>query len=348
MRKKWWIFLVILIIAIALIGFLASRNRVISVQKVEVQQKVVKKTVSASGIVKSFSEANLAFSATGKLTDINVKKGDKVAKNQYLAAIYNIPIQASAQSAKDLRDVALRNLDMHLENKSELEDSMGSDSYAIETRRLNELVSKAEADYQAALGTVSNSYIYAPFDGVVIDTPYEIGEVAAAGATAIKLADLDNLLFEIELDQEDFGLLKTGQKVDITLDSFENKTFVGEVQDIPYFADGTSGKAFTVKISITDPEKDKILLGMTGDAYIVLESTDKEVDALTYDEVLYDIDDKPYVLVDNNGVAAKEYLTIGIDGDIYTELKNPVSKTIIKSTNKDIPLEEGQKVKIAE
>ncbi len=348
MRKRWWILAGVAIL-IVIVFFFIRRNSSIPVTKIELQQKIVKKTVSASGTVKSSKEADLAFVTAGRITTLNIKKGDAVNKGAYLGSIYSVPSLQSAQAAKDARDIALRNLDLHILQIETKKDTLGGQAeYDSETRRLNELVSKAEAEYQAALGAETNYHIYAPFSGTVIAAPYEVGEVATAGTTAVKLADLNDLIFEIELDQEDFGLLNLGQKVDITLDAFDKEIFAGEVTEIPYFADGEESNVFIVIIKIVDEEKEKILLGMTGDAYIVLQTTESEVQALAFDEVNYDVEDKTYVFVLENGRVKRQYINVGIEGDIYTQILSDITNPIIQPQADNIELEEGKEAKITE
>ncbi|MFC1622031.1 efflux RND transporter periplasmic adaptor subunit [Patescibacteria group bacterium] len=345
-RKKIIIIGVVVVVAIGFL-FLKNKNGAIPVKEIEIKHKVVKRTVSASGEVKSHREAGLSFPLIGRLAKLYVKKGEEVKKGQLLAYVQNYSDSQTAQYYKDARDVTLRDIDKYVENyESNLQGAGGADEYAIELRRLNELTSKAEAAYQSQLGTLDKTYSYAPFDGTVVDIYLEEGETVLAGTDVIKVANLDELVFEIDLDQEDFGLLKIDQQVEITLDPYEGEEFVGVVKELPYYVE-ESGSDFVIEVEFDGENKDKVLLGMSGDAYVVLSKTNSEVNALTFDEIYYDLEDEPFVYTLEGDYLEKTYLDLGLEGDIYTEIINSIDgKIIVDKTRDKDELDVGKKAKI--
>jgi hypothetical protein len=88
------------------------------------------------------------------------------------------------------------------------------------------------------------------------------------------------------------------------------------------------------------------MLGMKGDAYVILAKTNGDVPSLTYDEIFYDNDNNPYVWVAVNNIMRKQSITTGLEGDIYTELKSPVTGTIIVPAKDADKLVDGYKVVI--
>ncbi len=344
--------LVIALSLLALILFVVFGvfgKRPIAVKKIDFEKTTVKRTVSAGGVVISKNDISLAFPASSVLEAINVKKGDLVKKGQLLAVIYNYDRTKAAQALKDARDIAIRDKELFEEDKEANIDAYGgTDEYNIQLRKLDELISKAEASYQAQLGDVSKTYLYAPIDGTVVNVAKDKGEVVALGEEIVRLADLGSLLFEIALDQEDFGLVKVGQPVEITLDSFEGETFEGTITELPYYADTEASSSFTIKIAIVGQTASKVLLGMTGDAYIVLAQTDSVVNALSFDQILYDKDNKPYVFVLKDGKAEKKDLEMGLEGDLYIEVKNEISDQIVAPLDEKIELTPGAVVKLQE
>lgn len=342
--------LIIGIIILGVVGFFIysrTKGSVAVVTPVEVEQVQVQKTVSASGTVTSVNEADLALPATGQLQYLAVEKGEEVTKGQLLANVYNYDTSQTAESLREARDVASRDVQIYIENyETNLDAAGGEDEYRLNLKRLKQLENKAEASYQAALGSLTKTLLYAPFDGTIIDVYSDVGEVVVAGSSIIKIADLTDLVFEISVDQEDFGLLEVGQKVEVTLDSYEYLTFEGTVSELPQYADETT-EEFEIKISVAQTEEAPVLLGMNGDATIVVESTDGEVSSLTFD-VIYENDEYFYIWTDENGTLTKEKIEIGLEGDVYTELKtNLEGKTVVIPTEEN-GLEEGTKVKYEE
>ncbi len=344
-RKKWYLIL----IAVVAIGgiFLFTRGKVIEVTEVKVDNKIIKKTVSASGKVISNNDVNLSFSGFGKITDISIKEGENVTTNQYVAMIDAYADSQSAKAYKDARDIAIRNKEMFIKQySSNVSAAGGEDEYYMELRKYDELISQAQATYNSQLASVGTKYIYSPIEGTVIDTFKEEGEIASPGETIVKIADVDNLLFEIEIDQEDYGYLSVGQNVEIALDAYDGEKFLGVVEALPQYVDAGNGSDFIVKIKFSGENKDKVLLGMNGDAYIILASSEKEVPSLTFDDIYYDIEDKPFLYVSDNNKVKKEYIEIGLQGDIFTEIKTIPTNKIVKVSDTKNELKEGIKVRI--
>ena len=350
MKNKKTIILIVTIILIAIGVILLIRRdstSTISVKTVIVEERTIEQTVSSSGEVISEKSADLKFGSAGKLASVNVQEGDEVKKGTLLAYLTNYALSQTAQASKDARDVTLRDKELYVEQyESDWDAVGGEDEYNISLRRLDELISAAEATYQAKLAIVRDSYIYAPFDGVVLDILFDEGENVLTTETIIKVADLTNLQFEIELDQEDYGLVREGQEVTINLDTYEKYDFMGNVIDLPFYADGTGTSVFIVKISFKDVGELKPLLGTTGDVDIVVSSTPKPVNSLYYDELFYDEEDKPYVWGLQGGLITKKHVEVGLEGDIYTEIKGEINETIVAGLNDDVEVKEGYKAKV--
>lgn len=344
-RRTWIIIGAVIVSVIGGIIFFTSRGKSVNVELVNVEQRLVEQTVSASGVVKSTREANLALPAVGIVYNLAVEEGESVTSGQLLAYLNNFSESQSAQAYKDARDIALRDIDLFKEQYEDNKDAIGGDDqYDIQLRRLNELLSRAEATYQSSLGGVYNTVLNAPFNGTVVDIYVEQGEVATAGTPIAKVADLDHLVFEIQLDQEDFGIVKVGQVAHITLDSYEDVVFDGTVLSLPEYAD-VNTEDFTVEIAIVQDNGHKPLLGMNGDAKIVIEKTDENAQALSFDTIFED-EEGDFVWVNDNGKAKKVHVELGLEGDIYTEVKSNLSDLQIIIPIDDTVLEEGTKVKI--
>ena len=152
-------------------------------------------------------------------------------------------------------------------------------------------------------------------------------------------------IFEISVDQEDFGSLVLNQVVEVTLDSYDGPMFFGKVSELPQYADETT-EEFIIKIELHPSTEYPILLGMNGDASIVIE---EEIDAvsLTFD-VIYESEDGYYIWVVENGSLVKEVVEIGLEGDVYTTIITDLSdKEIIIPVEED-GLTEGGSVKYGE
>src|SRR3989344_8407979 len=90
-NKKFAIALVLLVV-IYTVGNRGARDQeLIKTQKAQVED--IKKVVTATGIIRSQSEANLKFQTSGKVSSINVKQGDYVKKGQLIAKLDTADLQ---------------------------------------------------------------------------------------------------------------------------------------------------------------------------------------------------------------------------------------------------------------
>lgn len=350
MKRKKLIIAIIVLIIVAVGAFLIfGHNGAIPVEQVTPQNRIVKRTIAANGTVKSLRSADMGFSLSGQISEISVEEGDEVEKGALLARIDNSSLWNDVQAAKDARDVALRDRELYIENYATNPDAVGgTDEYNIGLRRQNELVSRSEDQYQGALSALNKTYLYAPFAGTVIDVISIEGEVAGLGSPVVKLADLNQLIFEITVDQEDFGLLEKGMPVEITLDAYDGDTFEGTVLALPYYSQTTDsgGSDFTVTITIGNSPK-PVLYGMNGEAHIVLQNSSNEVQSLIFDSIFTDDSGNSYVWVLENGTVHRNDVETGIEGDVYTEVVTPLEgKTIVILVSQDSELQEGQKAKV--
>ena len=325
-KKTIYISIVVLVAIIAIYSTNKANNSSLNVSAVQINSQIISKSVTASGIVKSDKNASLSFASTGNIYSINVEKGNKVINGQILARLDSSPQLESIQVSKDSRDIAIRNKEAYIDlNKNSSSDFLRGDEYKIQIRKYDELISQAEAGYNSQSGLIRNYYIKAPFSGTILDVYKEVGEVAGAGTTIIEVADLSDIYFEVKLDQEDFGSVKLNQKVEITLDSYPDMIFTGIVTELPLSSsiDSSGNQEFKLKIEIDDNKEYPILIGMSGDADIITEQSSDNVFAIPFDAVYTDFDDNTFLwIISSNGTLEKYFVETGIEGDLYTEIKD--------------------------
>lgn len=350
-KKSWFkrirMYIVFVLVVAGIFFYFNSKNKVTAlVKKVSIENRVVKSTVSASGSVKSKNEADMSFAISAQLTNIYVKEGQKVNSWQILASVDNRGLVQTAQYYKDVLDIAKREKELFLQNEDSNKSLYhGEEGYNIKLREYQEDISKAEANYQVQLANLSKSSIYAPFSGTVIEITKKVGEMATASETIVKVADVDNVYFEISVDQTDFGSIKINQEAEIAFDSYPEVSVPGKVVELPAQAN-SSDSSFTVKITIEKPKELDLKIGMTGDAYMTTKTSTIEVPSLIYSDVQKDESGTAFLWVVENGKIKKEYPEIGIEGDIYTEIKSDVNKQIVIPAADSAKIQEGYTAKI--
>jgi len=98
---------------------------------------------------------------------------------------------------------------------------------AIEAR-----VNQARSGLASLLRQREMYALNAPIDGVVVDVIMRPGEVAAAGASLLTIADLNKLTLTVYVPQNQLGQVYLEQPVQITVNSFPHRIFEGHVSRI--------------------------------------------------------------------------------------------------------------------
>jgi HlyD family secretion protein len=130
---------------------------------------------------------------------------------------------------------------LELERK---EQELAARKAEIERSRAQEGISESQLDDTA---------VYAPMDGVVLVKSAEVGEVLAAGTNVMTIGDIDHPWLRAYINETDLGRVKLGQQVNLSTDSFPNKTYKGHVSFI------ASDAEFTPKQIQTKEERVKLV-----------------------------------------------------------------------------------------
>jgi HlyD family secretion protein len=136
------------------------------------------------------------------------------------------------------------------------------------------------AQLEAAKTQLSYTEIRSPLDGVVLTRNVEPGEFVSPGTPVITLANVDDLWMNIYIPETQTGLVKLGQTVRVSVDSFPGEFFNGKITFV------SAESEFTPKTILTQEERIKLVYrtkvslentqqrlkpGMPADAEMVLE-----------------------------------------------------------------------------
>jgi HlyD family secretion protein len=93
--------------------------------------------------------------------------------------------------------------------------------------------SQAESAYSAALDTLQQLIVRAPFDGVVYSLPVRQGGYVNPGDLLLQEADLSRVRVRAYVDEPDVARLASGQKIEVTWDAMPGRVWGGGVTSIP-------------------------------------------------------------------------------------------------------------------
>jgi len=125
-----------------------------------------------------------------------------------------------------------------------------------EIRAAENRVRQAEAALKASEERLKDTILYAPVSGVIMRKDIELGETVASGISVYTIGDLENPWIKVYVKEDRLGLVKLGQKAEITTDSYPGKKYEGAVTYI------SSEAEFTPKNVQTQEERVKLVFGV--------------------------------------------------------------------------------------
>ncbi len=165
----------------------------------------------------------------------------------------------------------------------------------------------SEAQLEQARKSLSDAVLRAPYDGVVAERMMSVGELAGPGAPVYRITGNGARKVVIRVPEEFHGKVKVGDVVKISLEYYPGQTIDAPVSRITPDVSSES-RAFTVEVIV--PSEYNALPGSFAQIEMGLE---KAVDVLTIPmSAVLSFTDGQGVYVNNNGVAEKRIITIGL------------------------------------
>jgi len=330
----------------------------------KVKSGSISKYIRATGSVTADEDVIVYSKVAERIENIIVKPGQKVVKDQVLASQKNDIQKQSLKIADAVLSTAgaqskLAEQDFERMSKLYSEKAISVQQFD-QVRTLKETaehtLSQAKSGYEQAKEQYENSFVKAPFDGVVAAVYVEESQMINIGQPVVQVLSSSKMKAKINLTGEDIQYAKVGQKVLIKFPSLPDDKFTGRVEKINTSIDRLS-KSLEVEITFLTKDN-RIKSGMFGEflietqnhsnslvvpEYALLPQTEVKINRETG---LQNPVKKYYLfIVENNSAKLKEVKT-GIlnDGQIEINygLKNGDSVIIVGQNI----VKEGQSVNI--
>ena len=269
--KKYWI---IIIIALALIGFLFFRTQKPATTKKithhTVKRQTLTQSLTLSGKIDASEKAALRFQTSGRLSWIGVKEGDTVAKYQSLASLDQRDVKAALQkklntyldtrytfdqTKEDYRDVIIDDPLKRILDKSQL--GLSSSVVDVEIQQL----------------AVEYANLWTPIAGIVTSIGTKIAGINITPAAAeFTVVNPESIYLSVTADQSEVSKMHKGMLANLTFDAFPDDQLVGSVSAIAFTPKaGESSTVYEVNVSLPVTNSDyKYRIDMTADALFTL------------------------------------------------------------------------------
>lgn len=226
---------------------------------------------SFSGTVISQNLLKISSRYMGYIKDVNVNEGEHVNRGELLYSIDSKEIDNTKSQVLLSLEQAMLTKQMHQNqyNQSALilerykrlftkkmVAKIELENIQLQVENLKALLAISDKQIEqinVRLKDVEHQYKYlhitAPTDGVIVQKSINQGDIAIPGMPALIIADLEDILIEVDVTESSIVLLNNGMEVSIEIPSIEYKT-KGKIQNIIPFSN-TSAHRFKIKIIFT-------------------------------------------------------------------------------------------------
>jgi multidrug efflux system membrane fusion protein len=215
--------------------------------------------VRFTGTTQPVDQTIVKARVAGRLAEVLVREGDRVAKGQLLARFETNELQSRVnerQSALDATRADARWTARDLGDKETLAKRNIVSQSALDAARSTaenkaSMVSVAEAQLEIAQRNLGDAQVKAPFDGVVGERIANQGESLPIDGKILALLDTSHVEVAAQMPAADVVRLKVDQPVTVSLEGFGDREFQGRITRISPTAQPGS-RSIPVYVEITD------------------------------------------------------------------------------------------------
>jgi len=271
----------------------------------------VTRVVAVTGRTAAETKVKITAAVSARVEAVPVAEGDQVAADDLLLTLDDSRQQLVARQALSSLDAAILTRQA-AQADADRADALGARIPATEREDAHRALQRAENEVerltaaleQAQIG-LSDFRITAPFAGTILTRSVEAGDMAAPEKVLMRLADLDPIHVEVEVDETYAAVLHTGQSVDLQLTGHED-ILAGQIAFIADEVDPVTGG---VRLNVAFDTPPEAPTGLTTVANIRVA---RVADALTVPRtaLLEDAKNGPAVFVLRNGRAVRTPIEI--------------------------------------
>lgn len=283
-----------------------EQERVEQVRTTVLEAREIQREISISTNLQGYLTQNVAPSLTGKIEHIYCEVGDKKAAGAMLVRM--------DQTQYKTTKITMGNLEIEKNRIEQLLKSGSATQQQFDQISMQYKQTKEQLEFLE-----QNTYVKAPFSGVISAKTYEDGELYS-GQPIVVLTQINKLKALVAVPETYFPLVKKGMSLTLTTDIYPNQTFPATVEVI-YPTIDASSHTFQCKIVIPN-SKELLRPGMYVTTTLGLGKAKAIVVPYQSVEKLVGANDR-YVFINEGGRAKRVAVTLGQRFDQDVEIIAP-------------------------
>lgn len=301
----------------------------------------------ATGSVQPRKEIQIKPQVSGIIKEVYVEAGDTVLEGALIAKVQVIPDMISLSNAENRVDrakIQMENAQLDFDRNKKLLDqgviaqadfqvfqlALNSATEELQTAEDNLQIVKEGVSKNSGAATLT--LVRSTINGMVLDVPIKEGNSVIEtnnfneGTTIASVADMEDLIFQGNIDESEVEKLKNGMELIVTIGAIEGRSFDATLEYIsPKGVDINGAIQFEIKAAMNMAEGEFIRAGYSANADVVL---DKAEDVLTVSEsvVQYAKDGNPFVEKWNGSDWEEAQIELGLSDGINVEVISGVAE----------------------
>jgi len=218
--------------------------RVINVEVHALEAERFVERVRLTGVVRADRDVTVAAEEAGRVVEVLVEKGMRVAEGDALVRLDAELIEAQVAQAES--QAALAEETWQRRKRLWEQDGVGSELAYLEARANAE---QAAASLRNLRERLARTVVRAPFAGVVEDRTAEVGSLLAPGTPVARVVDLVPLEVVAGVPERYAPDVRVGATVSVSIDALPDDDFEGRVRFVGTTVDPQS-RTFPVELTL--------------------------------------------------------------------------------------------------
>ena len=350
--KKVFKYIVVALIAAVLVGtfvflYKNSQPKEVRYQELTASKQDISRTTVLTGKIVPRNEVNIKPQINGIIAEIYKEAGQMVQQGEVIARLTVIPDMNSlsaAQSRVRLSEINLKQAKTNFEREKALyEKNLIS---AEEYEKVEQQLNQAQEEYAASQeslevirdgvssknATSSSTLIRSTITGLILDIPVKVGNSVIQantlndGTTVATVANMNDLIFEGQIDETEVGSLYEGMPLSITIGALRDYTFDANLEYIsPKAVESNGANQFKVKAAVKVDSEHTIRSGYSANAQIELEKRDNVL-SVPESALEFEGEDAYVYTRAQDGTYQKIKITTGLSDGVNIEVKEGLSE----------------------
>lgn len=353
--KKFWKFLAILMVVIALIIaskivpflFMDFTHPPVTVAAKLATEEVWHKELPSIGTLQAVQEVTIAPEVEGRITAIHFQAGQTIKAGDPIIQLNDESEQANLKFFQ-----AQLNYSTATVNRSKKLIKSSFESQALlEQKSATELQNEAQVLQSQAV--INKKNVRAPFDGILGIRQVNLGQYLQPGTAIVSLTNPKKLFIDFSRPEQDKAILSSGQKILIKVDAYPGKVFEATLSTIE---PQVSTETRNIKIQGTMDNEDLLLSpGMFAEIKVILPSTtpsivvpETAIDFSLYGNAVYVvIDGEPDKKGKPQKIVKRRYVEVGDHQNGKAAILKGIKAGDLVVISGQLKLEDGASVSVA-